>query len=251
MPNLIETATNYFNAEEDTRAHAARLLGLKRSADGSRFVKAGKPLVTIADTYETKGDPEVYAQLRTGFIASRSEGFGRQFAGFTLAEIKGMDRDAVKAYKLKLSGGNKKPVTKSQKAAVDKFKAAQGNAHNKVSSGMANLRGTLTSLLAPFEPKTVAPNKAPKTQTAKGKDSQTGSVSTDTHVESGPLPEVKASPVPRSIQHPVLIELINKLAAFDAGQQGVIAESQAVKNLLEGLTHTMNVNRIRANREAK
>jgi len=251
MPNLIETATNYFKADDNARVIAARMLGLKRSADGSRFVKAGKPLVTIADTYEKKGDPEVYAQLRTGFIASRSASFGRTFAGFTLAEIKGMDRDAAKAHKLKLSGGNKKPVTKAQKAAVDKFTAAQGRAHNIVSSGMANLRGTLTSLLSPFEPKTVAPNKAPKAQTAKGKDSQTGNVSTDTHVESGPLPEVKTSPVPRSIQHPVLIELVNKLAAFDVGQQGVIAESQAVKNLLEGLTHTLNVNRIRANREAK
>ena len=251
MPNLIETATNYFSASENARVIAARMVGLKRSADGSRFVKAGKPTITIADTYETKGDPEVYAQLRTGFIASRSKGFGRTFDGFTLAEIKGMDRDTVKAHKLKLCAGNKKPVTKAQAAKVKKFTAAQGRANNIVSSGMANLRNQLISLLAPFETKTVAPNKAPKAQTAKGKDAQTGGVSTDTHIESGPLPEVNTSPVPRSIQHPVLIELVNKLAAFDVGQQGVIAESQAVQNLLEGLTHTMNVNRIRANREAK
>ena len=251
MPNLIETATNYFNASENARVIAARMVGLKRSADGSRFVKAGKPAITIADTYEKRGDPEVYTQLRTGFIASRSEGFGRTFAGFTLAEIKGMDRDAVKAHKLRLSGGNKKPVTKAQKAAVDKFKAAQDRANNIISTGMANFRNQLVSLLAPFETKTVAPNKAPKAETAKGKDSQTGGVSTDTHVESGPVTEVKTSPVPRSIQHPVLIELVNKLAAFDVGQQGVIAESQAVQNLLEGLTHTLNVNRIRARDAAR
>lgn len=251
MPNLIETATNYFSAEENARVIAARMVGLKRSADGSRFVKDGKPTVTIADTYATKGSPEVYAQLQSGFIASRSKGFGPQFAGFTLAEIKSMDRDAVKAHKLKLCAGNKKPATKAQAAKVDKFKAAQDRANNIVSTGMANLRGTLTSLLAPFETNTVAPNKAPKAKTAKGKDSQTGSVSTDTHIESGPVAEVKTSPAPRSIQHPVLIELVNKLAAFDVGQQAVIAESQAVQTLLEGLTHTMNVNRIRANREAK
>ena len=81
-----------------------------------------------------------------------------------------------------------------------------------------------------------------KTKTAAGKDSQTGNVSTDTHVESGPVTEVKTSPVPRSIQHPVLIELINKLAAFDVGQQAVIAETDAVQNLLEGLTNTLKVN---------
>lgn len=249
MPNLIETATNYFSASENARVIAARMVGLKRSADGSRFVKAGKPTITIADTYEKKGDPEVYAQLRTGFIASRSDGFGRTFAGFTLAEIKSMDRDAVKSHKLKLCAGNKKPVTKAQAAKVEKFKAAQGRANNIISSGMANLRNQLISLLAPFETKTVAPNKAPKAQTAKGKDTQTGGVSTDTHIESGPVTEAKTSPVPRSIQHPTLIELVNKLAAFDVGQQGVIAESQAVKALLEGLTHTLNVNRIRAKRK--
>lgn len=219
MSNLIETATNYFSASENARVIAARMLGLKRSADGSRFVKAGKPAVAIADTYEKKGNPEVYAQLRAGFIASRSDGFGRTFAGFTLAEIKSMDRDSVKSYKLKLCAGNKKPVTKAQTDKVEKFKAAQGRANNIISSGMFNLRNQLISLLAPFETKTVAPNKAPKAPTAAGKDTQTGNVSTDTEIESGLVTEAKTSPVPRSIQHPTLIELVNKLAAFDVGQQ--------------------------------
>jgi hypothetical protein len=240
MSNITENTTAYFNAEENARVIAARMIGLKRSADGSRFVKAGKPAVTIADTFEKKGNPEIYEQLKAGFIAARSEGFGSQFAGFTLAEIKSMDRDAVKAHKLKLCAGSKKPVTKAQADKVEKFKKAQGLAHNKVTTGMANLRGTMANLLAPFETKTVAPNKAPKAQTAKGKDTQTGNVSTDTHIESGPVTEVKTSPAPRSIQHPTLIELVNKLAAFDVAEQAVIAESKSVQGLLAGLTRTLS-----------
>lgn len=228
MSNLIETATNYFSASENARVIAARMVGLKRSADGSRFVKAGKPTITIADTYETKGDPEVYAQLRTGFIASRSEGFGRTFDGFTLAEIKGMDRDTVKAHKLKLCAGNKKPVTKAQAAKVEKFKAAQGRANNIISSGMANLRNQLISLLAPFETKTVAPNKAPKAQTAKGKDAQTGGVSTDTHIESGPVTEAKTSVLPPEIRDPRLVRMLNTVAQYDLTGQARFVEIMAL-----------------------
>jgi len=228
MPNLIETATNYFSASENARVIAARMVGLKRSADGSRFVKAGKPTITIADTYETKGSPEVYAQLRTGFIASRSDGFGRTFAGFTLAEIKSMDRDAVKSHKLKLCAGNKKPVTKAQAAKVEKFKAAQGRANNIISSGMANLRNQLISLLAPFETKTVAPNKAPKAQTAKGKDTQTGGVSTDTHIESGSVTEAKSSVLPPQIRDPRLVKMFNTVAQYDLSGQARFVEIMAI-----------------------
>ena len=79
-----------------------------------------------------------------------------------------------------------------------------------------------------------------KLKTAAGKDSQTGNVSTDTHIESGPVTEVKTSPAPRSIQHPTLIELVNKLAAFDVVEQAVIAESKALQGLLAGLTRTLS-----------
>ena len=228
MSNITENTTAYFNAEENARVIAARMVGLKRSADGSRFVKAGKPAVTIADTYEKKGDPEIYAQLQAGFIAARSEGFGSQFAGFTLAEIKSMDRDAVKAHKLKLCAGNKKPVTKAQADKVEKFRKAQGLAHNKVSSGMANLRGTLASLLAPFEIKTVAPNKAPKAQTAKGKDTQTGGVSTDTEIESGTTTEVKTSVLPPEIRDPRLVRMLNTVAQYDLSGQARFVEIMAL-----------------------
>ena len=224
MSNITENSTAYFNAEENARVIAARMLGLKRSADGSRFVKAGKPTITIADTFEKKGDPEIYAQLQAGFIAARSDGFGKQFAGFTLAEIKSMDRDAVKSHKLKLCAGNKKPVTKAQADKVEKFKAAQSKAHNKVSSGMANLRGTLSSLLAPFETKTIAPNKTPKAPTASGKDSQTGNVSTDTEIESGTTTETKVSVLPPQIRDPRLTALLNVVAQMDLPQQAEMYE---------------------------
>ena len=82
--------------------------------------------------------------------------------------------------------------------------------------------------------------KVAKAKTAAGKDSQTGNVSTDTHIESGPVTEVKTSPAPRSIQHPTLIELVNKLAAFDVAEQAVIAESKSVQGLLAGLTRTLS-----------
>jgi hypothetical protein len=145
----------------------------------------------------------------------------------------------------------KAAVEKGQSAADQRILAkGKGEARNEVVRNVSARMGAIGKALARREDlasgkakdKRTKAGKVAKTKTAAGKDSQTGNVSTDTHVESGPVTEVKTSPVPRSIQHPVLIELINKLAAFDVGQQAVIAETDAVQNLLEGLTNTLKVN---------
>jgi hypothetical protein len=93
---------------------------------------------------------------------------------------------------------------------------------------MANLRNQLISLLAPFETKTVAPNKAPKAQTAKGKDAQTGGVSTDTHIESGPVTEAKTSVLPPEIRDPRLVRMLNTVAQYDLTGQARFVEIMAL-----------------------
>ena len=227
----------------------AALLGLTWSSKTAQYIKAkgAKPMINVTDLSFNKAqhaDNSKFHALERGYVMANYERFGTVgLAGFNMLELFSMDRDAVKAHKLKLSGGNKKPVTKSQQAAVALFAKAQRTSSNRISTGMQNLRTEVNNMLGVA--KVVKPTKAPKAQTAKGKDTQTGGVSTDTHVESGPVTEAKTSPVPRSIQHPMLIELVNKLASFNVAEQAVIAESQAAQNLLEGLTRTLS------HREAK
>ena len=222
----------------------AALLGLTWSSKTAQYIKAkgAKPMINVTDLSFNKSqhaDNSKFHALERGYVMANYERFGTVgLAGFNMLELYNMDRDAVKAHKLKLSGGNKKPVTKSQQAAVALFIKAQRTASNRISTGMQNLRKEVNDMLG--VPTVVKPSKTPKAQTAKGKDTQTSGVSTDTHIESGPVAEAKTSPAPRSIQHPVLIELVNKLAAFDATEQAVIAESDSVQGLLAGLTRTLN-----------
>ena len=222
----------------------AALLGLTWSSKTAKYIKAkgAKPMINVTDLSFNKAqyaDNSKFHALERGYVMANYERFGTVgLAGFNMLELYNMDRDAVKAHKLKLSGGNKKPVTKSQQAAVALFIKAQRTASNRISTGMQNLRKEVNDMLG--VPTVVKPSKTPKAQTAKGKDTQTSGVSTDTHIESGPVAEAKTPPAPRSIQHPVLIELVNKLAAFDATEQAVIAESDSVQGLLAGLTRTLN-----------
>ena len=145
----------------------------------------------------------------------------------------------------------KAAVEAGQSAADQRILAkGKGEEKRKVQQQVGARMGAIGKALARREDlasgkakdKRTKAGKVAKAKTAAGKDSQTGNVSTDTHIESGPVTEAKTSPVPRAIQHPVLIELVNKLAAFDVGQQAVIAETDAVQNLLEGLTNTLKVN---------
>lgn len=222
----------------------ANLLGLVWSPKTAQYIKAkgARPMINTGDLSFNKAqyaDNTKFHALQRGYVLANTERFGTVgLAGFNTLELFGMDRDAVKAHKLKLCAGNKKPVNAAQKKALAAFIKAQRTTDNRISTGMANLRGSVNSMLG--VPKVEKPSKAPKAQTAKGKDTQTGSVSTDTHVESGPVTEVKTSPAPRSIQHPTLIELVNKLAAFDVAEQAVIAESKSVQGLLAGLTRTLS-----------
>lgn len=251
MPNSnynlsgIEAQSKAFAGSKAAQKDAtAALLGLTWSSKTAQYIKAkgAKPMINVTDLSFNKAqyaDNSKFHALERGYVMANYERFGTVgLAGFNMLELYSMDRDAVKAYKLKLCAGNKKPVTKAQADKVEKFKKAQRTASNRISTGMQNLRTEVNNMLGIA--KVVKPTKAPKAQTAKGKDTQTSGVSTDTHIESGPVAEAKTSPAPRSIQHPVLIELVNKLAAFNVAEQAVIAESDSVQGLLAGLTRTLS-----------
>ena len=241
----IEAHSKAFAGSKAAQKDAtAGLLGLTWSSKTAQYIKAkgAKPMINVTDLSFNKAqyaDNSKFHALQRGYVMANYERFGTVgLAGFNMLELFSMDRDAVKAHKLKLCAGNKKPVNKAQDKALAAFIKAQRTADNRISTGMQNLRTEVNNMLGIA--KVVKPNKTPKAQTAKGKDTQTGGVSTDTHIESGPVTEAKTSPAPRSIQHPVLIELVNKLAAFNVAEQAVIAESQSVQNLLEGLTRTLS-----------
>ena len=248
MPNsnynikgIKQQSEAFFASANNQTAAVAKMLGLVWSPKTARHVKEGKAMINRGDLSFNKSeyaDNTKYDALRRGYVLANNERFGTVgLAGFTTLELFEMTREDVKNHKLALCNGNKKPATKAQAKALAAFIKAQRTTANRISTGMANLRNKIDEMLG--TPKVVKANKAPKQPTAKGKDTQTGSVSTDTHVESGPVTEAKTSPVPRSIQHPVLIELINKLAAFDVKEQAVIAESDGVQGLLAGLTRTI------------
>ena len=251
MPNSnynlagIEAQSQAFAGSKAAQKDAtAALLGLTWSSKTAQYIKAkgAKPMINVTDLSFNKAqyaDNSKFHALERGYVLANYERFGTVgLAGFNMLELYSMDRDAVKAYKLKLCAGNKKPATKAQAAKVALFIKAQATTRNRVSTGMQNLRKEVNDMLG--VPTVVKPTKAPKAQTAKGKDTKTSGVSTDTHIESGPVAEAKTSPAPRSIQHPVLIELVNKLAAFDVAEQAVIAESDSVQGLLAGLTRTLS-----------
>ena len=181
-------------------------------------------------------------------VETQTVSFNEQLAN---AGAKSADFKAGTASSAAVFALYKAAVEKGQSAADQRILAkGKGEEKRKVQQQVGARMGAIGKALARRED--LASGKAKdkrtkevritKAKTAAGKDSQTGNVSTDTHIESGPVTEVNISPVPRSIQHPVLIELVNKLAAFDVGQQAVIAETDAVQNLLEGLTNTLKVN---------
>ena len=239
--SIREGSQEFFNDVNSGRDVLAALLGRVWSATSDRYVlNKGAKAVLSTDDLRASGNPQKYGALVAGYIAANDERFGARFAGFTLAEISAMDRDAVKEYKLGLADGNKKPQTKAQIALVERFTDAQASAKNKISSGMQTLRDQADAILGVTsrKAKKVKTQKVAATPTASGTDSTTGNV-LNSEVESGSVTEVKGSAVPFSIQHPVLIELVNKLAQFDVGQQAIVAESNAMQTLLEGLNRAL------------
>jgi len=210
----------------------AGLLGLTWSPKTAQYIKAkgAKPMINVADLSFNKAqyaDNSKFHALERGYVMANYERFGTVgLAGFNMLELYNMDRDTVKAHKLKLSGGNKKPVTKSQQAAVALFMKAQRTSSNRISSGMQNLRNEVNNMLG--VPTVVKPAKAPKAQTAKGKDAQTGGVSTDTHIESGPVTEAKTSVLPPEIRDPRLVRMLNTVAQYDLTGQARFVEIMAL-----------------------
>jgi len=244
---IFGRTVEFFEAEGSRRDALAHLLGRKWSVASQRYVQHAThaPLIRVEDLSAKTANPQKYEALRAAYIHANSDRFGAAFAGFTLKHIAAMTRDDVAEHKLQLADGNKKPQTKAQEAKVKKFTDAQASARNKISSGMADLRDTANVILAkPSRKSESAKSKAPKlpqSKTAGGTDSTNGNVA-EREIESGTAPEAKGSAVPFAIQHPVLIEVVNKLAQFDIGQQAVVAESDTLQALLDGLNRALKAN---------
>jgi len=243
---IVEGTKQFFDAENSKRSQLAHLLGMAWSEKSMRYVRADHaPIMKPDDFYASKGNPQKYAAVREGYIIANDKRFGKTFDGFTLAEISLMTTDDVKEHKLQLADGNKKPQTKAQTAKVERFKDAQESARNKISTGIADLRDTVNVILAkPSRKSESAKSKAPtlpQPDTASGTDSTTRNV-VDVEIESGTATEAKGSVVPFAIQHPILIEVVNKLAQFDIGQQAVVAESDTLQALLDGLNRALKAN---------
>lgn len=232
MPNSnydivgIETQSEtFFAAGNNQVAAVATMLGLVWSPKTARHVKEGKAMINRGDLSFNKSehaDNTKYDALRRGFVLANNEKFGTVgLAGFTTLELFEMTREDVKNHKLALCNGNKKPATKAQEKALAAFIVAQSTTRNRISTGMANLRNKIDEMLG--TPKVVKANKAPKAQTAKGKDTQTGSVSTDTEIESGTATE-SDSALPPMIRDPRLTALLNVVAQMDLPQQAEMYE---------------------------
>ena len=232
MPNsnyniagIEEQSEAFFASANNQVAATAKMLGLVWSPKTARHVKEGKAMINRGDLSFNKSehaDNTKFKALQRGYVNANNKKFGTVgLAGFTTLELFEMSREDVKNHKLALCNGNKKPATKAQAKALAAFITAQRTTANRISTGMANLRNKIDEMLG--TPKVVKPNKAPKTQTAKGKDTQTGSVSTDTEIESGTETEVD-SPLPPAIRDPRLTALLNVVAQMDLPQQAEMYE---------------------------
>ena len=223
--SIREGSQEFFDNVLGSRDILANLLGRKWSADSHRYVmdKSAKAVLS-ADDLKASGNPQKYGALVAGYIAANDERFGTRFAGFTLAEISAMDRDAVREYKLGLADGNKKPQTKAQIAAVKKFTDAQASARNKISTGMATLRDTADTILGVTSRKAKKANtqNVAATPTASGTDSTTGNV-LDSEVESGSVTEADGI-LPPAIRDPRLLKMFNTVAQYDLTEQARFAE---------------------------
>ena len=106
--SIREGSQEFFDNVLGSRDILANLLGRKWSADSHRYVmdKSAKAVLS-ADDLKASGNPQKYGALVAGDIGAHAARFGVRFAGFTLAEISAMDRDAVKEHKLALADGNK------------------------------------------------------------------------------------------------------------------------------------------------
>jgi len=237
MPNsnynikgIKQQSEAFFASANNQTAAVAKMLGLVWSPKTARHVKEGKAMINRGDLSFNKSehaDNTKYDALRRGYVLANNERFGTVgLAGFTTLELFEMSREDVKNHKLALCNGNKKPATKAQAKALAAFIKAQRTTANRISTGMANLRNKIDEMLG--TPKVVKANKAPKQPTAKGKDTQTGSVSTDTEIESGTETEAKDSVLPPAIRDPRLVNMLNIVAQYDLSGQARFVEIMAI-----------------------
>lgn len=211
-----------FDLESKSSDLVRELLGFIRSEKTGEWVKGGKALIALTDCAQKTARLPVYTAIKLGFILSESPRLKNRFAGLDLVTISSMDRDQVLAHKLTLTNGNKKAVTKSQKAAVEKFVKAQASARNTITTGLQSLRDKIQRITGVAITKGKN-QKAPKITTANGKDSKTSDISNDNEIESGEVTEAKGI-LPPAIRDPRLTTLFNQVTQLTLEDQAAFYE---------------------------
>jgi hypothetical protein len=230
--NIIARVDTYLKGMESALGSIKWLSGHRMNERTGEWTipKNAKPRLTASDCVgPAKGDKPTALYLAVRKSVAQNKSKHAKYAGFTMVQI--IDEVDAAAYKLKLCDGN---VGKKRTAAQVKRVAAFSNAKIKASRDlgrdMSNLRRDLNTAQG-----VVTPQKDGKQKTAAGKSSSTGNAA-GREVESGTTPEAKGSAVPHAIQHPTLVELVNKLAQLSEVQQKTLADHVVVKGMLKALT---------------
>ena len=166
-------------------------------------------------------------------LETQTVSFNEQLAN---AGAKSADFKASTASSAAVFALYKAAVEKGQSAADQRILAkGKGEEKRKVQQQVGARMGAIGKALARRED--LASGKAKdkrtkevritKTKTAAGKDSQTGNVSTDTHIESGTETEAKSSVLPPQIRDPRLVKMLNTVAQYDLSGQARFVEIMA------------------------
>ncbi len=230
--NITTRITSYVQGMESALGSIKWLSGYRENERTGEWTlpKNAKARLTSDDCRAPAKDVEptrLYLAVRQSVVEAKST--HAKYDGFTMDQI--LNTVDAAAYKLKLCDGNTgKKRTAAQVKRVKAFSAAKVKAAGDLGKYMGNLRRDLDTAQG-----IVKSQKDGKQKTAGGTGSSTGNVA-DREVESGTTPEAKGSAVPHAIQHPTLIELVNRLAQLSEVQQKTLADHVVVKGMLKALT---------------
>ena len=230
--NITARVDTYLKGMESALGSIKWLSGYRENGRTGEWTlpKNAKARLTSDDCRAPAKDAEptkLYLAVRQSVVESKST--HAKYDGFTMDEI--LNTVDAAAYKLKLCDGNVgKKRTAAQVKRVKAFSAAKVKAAGDLGKYMGNLRRDLDTAQG-----IVKPQKDGKKKTAGGKDSTKGNTA-DRETESGTTPEAKGSAVPHAIQHPTLVELVNKLAQLSEVQQKALADHAVVQGMLKALT---------------
>jgi len=229
--NIATRVTSYVQGMDSALGSIKWLSGYRENERTGEWVlpKNATPRLRAMDCVgPAKGDKPKALYLAVRKSVAEAKSTHAKYDGFTMVQI--IDEVDAAAYKLKLCDGNTgKKRTPAQVKRVTAFSNAKIAAGRDLGKYMGNLRRDLNTAQGTH------PVKVEKQKTASGTDSSTGNVA-DHETESGTAPEAKGSAVPHAIQHPTLIELVNRLAQLSEVQQKTLADHVVVKGMLKALT---------------